>query len=161
MTIAAAGHAAAHGAAGAAGQVVPSGKSDTEQQILLLLILAGVIIFIQSERSGKGLSGVQFAALGVVGFFLLVLSQFWSEAALTFTILFVVSIILNSPKGIPLVPGSVGGSAGGSSLASQLAGNPTPASATVQNAPYTGPINQQGLGQGTSEAGGGSGAIHP
>lgn len=158
MTIAAAGHAAAHGAAGAAGQVVPSGKSDTEQQILLLLILAGVIIFIQSERSGKGLNGVQFAALGVVGFFLLVLSQFWAEAALTFTILFVVSIILNSPKGIPLVPGSVGGS---SSLASQLQGYPTPASATITPAPYTGTINQQGLGQGTSEAGGGTGAIHP
>lgn len=104
MTMAAVGHVASHAAtSGAASQVVPSGKSDTEQQILLLLILAGVIIFIQSERSGKGLDGVQFAALGVVGFFLLVLAQFWAEVAFAFTILFVVSIILNSPKGIPLI----------------------------------------------------------
>lgn len=147
MTIAAAGHAASHGAAGAVGQVVPGGESQTEQQILLLLILAGVIIFIQSERSGKGLNGVQFAALGVVGFFLLVLSQFWPEVAFSFTLLFLLSIILNSPKGIPLVPGAVGGSS-------------EPASSVVQNAPYTGTINQQGLGQGTSEAGGGTGALH-
>lgn len=104
MTIAAVGSAAGHAAThGAASQVVPSGKSNVEQQMLLLLILCGIIIFIQSERSGKGLNGVQFAALGVVGFFLLVLAQFWAEVAFAFTILFTVSIVLNSPNGIPLI----------------------------------------------------------
>lgn len=100
MTIAAVGHAASHGAAS---QVVPQGKSNQEQQILLLLVLAAVVIFIQADRTNKPQNGAQYAALGVVGFILLVLAQFWAEAALAMTILFVVSIILNSPNGIPVV----------------------------------------------------------
>jgi hypothetical protein len=99
---------------GAASQIVPSGKSDQEQQILLLLIASGVIIFIQHENSGKPQQGTQYAALGVVGFVLLFLAQFWPEVALTFTVLFVVSIVLNSPNGVPLIGGGSGGTGGGS-----------------------------------------------
>jgi hypothetical protein len=157
--MAAVGHAAAHTAShGAASQVVPTGKTDKEQQILLLLVLAGVIIFIQHDVSGKPQDGTQYAALGVVGFILLVLSQFWPEVALTFTVLFVVAVVLNSPNGVPLISkatsqnGSIpAGSSGGSGSGG---GNPTNA------APYTGSINSAGLGQGTSAAGGGTNALH-
>jgi hypothetical protein len=76
-------------------------------QIVMLLVLAGVIIFIQHDKSGKPQSGVQFAALGVVGFVLLVLAQFWPGVAFTFTILFVVAVILNSPNGIPIVGANI------------------------------------------------------
>lgn len=92
------------------------GGSDHEMQIILLLVLAGVIIFIQHDKSGQPQSGVQFAALGVVGFVLLVLASFWPDVAFLFTILFVVTVILNSPNGIPIVgqnivpnkPGEIG-----------------------------------------------------
>ena len=133
MTIAAASHVAAHGAAGAGSQVIPSGNTSEEQQILLLLVLAAVIIFIQHDKSGTTQNGTQYAALGVVGFLLLVLAQFWAELALTFTILFVVSIILNSPNGIPVIGGST----------------PTPAAGTPNKPGETGfgaaevPVNQQ------------------
>jgi ABC-type proline/glycine betaine transport system permease subunit len=121
MTIAAVGHAASHGAAT---QVIPQGKSDHEQQILLLLVLATVIVFIQHDASGKAQDGTQYAALGIVGFFLLVLTQFWPSVALTLTILFVISIILNSPNGVPLV--------------SKVASSTSPAS-TVAPLPSSGP----------------------
>jgi hypothetical protein len=109
MAMAMVGHAASHGAAS---QVIPQGHSDQEQQILLLLVLAAVIIFIQTENSSKALDGQQFAALGVVGFILLVLAQFWPEVALTFTVLFVLSIILNSPNGVPVIGGSTAAGSG-------------------------------------------------
>lgn len=148
MTIAAASHIATHGAAS---QVIPAGQSDKEQQILLLLILAGVIIFIQHDNSGKAQDGTQYAALGVVGFILLVLAQFWPDIAFTFTVLFVVAVVLNSPNGIPVIGKATQGAA---STTASTSSNPTSA------AEYTGVINAQGLGQGTSAAGGGTGAIH-
>jgi hypothetical protein len=86
-----------------AAQVTPKLQSDKEQQIMLLLILAGVIIFVQKQRSGKGQDGVQYAALGVVGFVLLMLANFWPDVAFLFTLLFVTAVILNSPKGIPFI----------------------------------------------------------
>lgn len=131
MTIAAASHVATHGAAS---QVVPSGNTSEEQQILLLLVLAAVIIFIQHDKSGNPQSGSQYAALGVVGFILLVLAQFWAELALTFTILFVVSIILNSPNGIPVI--------GGSSTPTPAAGTPNQPGETGFGAAEV-PVNQQ------------------
>jgi len=70
---------------------------------MLLLILAGVIIFIQKERSGKGQDGRQYAALGVVGFILLMLANFWPDMAFLFTLLFVTAVILNSPNGVPFI----------------------------------------------------------
>jgi hypothetical protein len=109
MTIAAVSHVASHGAAS---KVVPSGGSDDEQYILLLLVLCSVIVFIQHDASGKPQDGNQFAAIGVVGFLLLVLSQFIPELALTFTILFTVAIILNSPKGVPLISSATSASVG-------------------------------------------------
>ena len=131
MTIAAVSHVASHSAAS---QVIPSGKSDHEQQILLLLVLATVIVFIQTDKSGKQQSGVQYAALGVVGFFLLVLSQFWPSVALTFTILFVTSIILNSPNGVPVV-GKLAAKAG--VPGSGVVQNPAPLPKTGVNQPAT------------------------
>jgi hypothetical protein len=130
MTIAAVSHVASHGAAT---QVVPQGKSDHEQQILLLLILAAVIVFIQTDKSGKAQNGVQYAALGVVGFFLLVLSQFWPSVALTFTILFVASIILNSPNGVPVVNSLGKAGAPGSGVVL----NPSPLPTSGPNQPAT------------------------
>lgn len=96
----AASHATTHTAAS---QVVPSGNSNKEQQILLMMILAAVIIFIQHDSSGQKQDGTQYAALGVVGFILLVIAQFWAEFAFGFAVLFLLSVILNSPNGIPLV----------------------------------------------------------
>lgn len=103
MTVAAVSHVASHGAAST---VVPQGKSDQEMQILLLLVFCGAIIFIQHDKDGKPQDGAQYAALGVVGFLLLFLAQFWPELALTFTILFVVAVVLNSPNGVPLISSS-------------------------------------------------------
>lgn len=103
MTMAAARVAASHGAAS---QVIPQGSSDKEQQLLLLLIVAGIIIFIQHEKSGQPQQGTQYAALGVVGFGLLFLANFWPDGAFMFGLLFVLAILLNSPNGIPVVGGS-------------------------------------------------------
>lgn len=111
------------------------GGSDHEIQIVLLLVLAGVIIFIQHDKSGQAQSGVQFAALGVVGFVLLVIASFWPDVAFLFTILFVVAVILNSPNGIPIVgqnivpnkPGEVGfGAAAPGTTVNQATGQANP-----------------------------------
>lgn len=102
-----------------------AGKNETS--IILLLVLAGVVIFIQHDRSGKAQSGTQFAALGVVGFILLVLANFVPSLALVFTVLFVVSIVLNSPNGIPVI--------GNNSLSSLLTPNePVSQPTTTQGA---------------------------
>jgi hypothetical protein len=140
MTMAAAGlsaGAAKAGAGHAASQVIPQGKSNAEQQILLLLILAAVVIFIQTDKSGKQQSGTQYAALGVVGFILLVIAQFWAGFALGMTVLFVVSIILNSPDGIPVIGGSKGS-------ATELPTAASGASPTQQGAGEAPGINAEG-----------------
>jgi hypothetical protein len=72
-------------------------------EILLLLVSSAGIIFIDSVREGKGLEGQQFIALGVAGFILLFLGQFFPEIAFAFTLLFFVGVLLNSPNGIPFV----------------------------------------------------------
>jgi hypothetical protein len=72
-------------------------------EILLLLVSSAGIIFIDSVREGKGLEGQQFIALGVAGFVLLFLGQFFPEIAFAFTLLFFVGVLLNSPNGIPFV----------------------------------------------------------
>lgn len=109
--------------------------SNHEMQIVMLLIVAGVIIFIQHNNSGKEQNGVQYAALGVVGFVLLVLAQFWPDLAFAFTILFVLAVILNSPNGIPIVgqnvvpsqPGQVGfGAAAPGVTVNQVTGQANP-----------------------------------
>lgn len=107
MTMAAVGKvgakAAAHGASGLAGNV---GGGDNEELIIVMMVVSAGLIFIDHDRSGKPQDGNQFIALGIVGFFLLVLDQFWSELALAFAALFTVSIILNTPNGIPFIPSS-------------------------------------------------------
>lgn len=104
--MAAGGHVAAH-QAGVNYTGVPSGMGgDYNGEILLLLISSAGLIFIDNARSGKGQSGDQYLALGIMGFVLLFLGQFAPELAFAFTLLVFVAIILNSPNGIPFVPGT-------------------------------------------------------
>jgi hypothetical protein len=91
-------------------------------EILLLLVSSAGIIFIDGVRKGEGVEGQQFIALGVAGFILLFLGQFFPEIAFAFTLLFFVGVLLNSPDGIPFV--SSGGS-GSSSTTSSSATAPT------------------------------------
>lgn len=103
MVIAAGGKAAAHiGASQFAN--APSGMGgDYNGEILLLLISTGGIIFIDHARSGSGQPGDQYAALGITGFILLFIGQFWPEIAFAFALLILISVILNSPNGIPFM----------------------------------------------------------
>lgn len=103
MALAAAGKAGAHiGASQFAN--APSGMGgDYNGEILLLLISTGGIIFIDHARSGQGQPGDQYAALGITGFILLFLGQFWPEVAFAFALLIMISVVLNSPNGIPFI----------------------------------------------------------
>lgn len=90
----------------AASQVgsAPSGMGgDYNGEILLLLVSSAGIIFIDHARAGQPQPGDQYAALGIAGFILLFLGQFMPELAFAFTVLILVSIILNSPNGIPFM----------------------------------------------------------
>lgn len=91
-----------------------------EMQIVLMLVLAAVIIFIQHDSTGKPQDGIQYTAIGVVGFALLILAQFAPDIAFAFTILFLVAVILNSPNGVPLLS-----KAKSASSSSGSAGSPT------------------------------------
>ena len=111
MTVAA-GHVAAH-QAGVNVTGAPSGMGgDYNGEILLLLISSAGIIFIDNERSGKGQSGDQYIALGIAGFVLLFLGQFAPTVAFAFTMLIFISILLNSPNGIPFVQNAGSASTG-------------------------------------------------
>jgi hypothetical protein len=102
--LAAGGHFAAH--QGVASQTgVPSGMGgEYNGEILMLLASSAGLIFIDNARANKPQSGEQYLALGIMGFILLFLGQFAPEIAFAFTVLVFVSIILNSPNGIPFVP---------------------------------------------------------
>lgn len=103
MTMAAAGHVVGHSVASSAANT-PSGiHNDESEYILMLLAASAVLIFIDRDRSGKGQDGDQYIALGIVGGGLLLLGTFWPSGALAFAILFFVSIVLNTPNGIPFV----------------------------------------------------------
>lgn len=103
MTIAAASKVGAH-VAGSQFANAPSGMGgDYNGEILLLLISTGGIIFIDHARQGQPQPGDQYAALGITGFILLFLGQFWPEVAFAFTLLILISVILNSPNGIPFM----------------------------------------------------------
>lgn len=104
MTMAAAGMVAKHGATSAATSAF--GGGDNEELIIVMMVVSAGLIFIDHDRSGKAQDGNQYVALGIVGFFLLVLDKFWPELALAFAGLFTVSIILNTPNGIPFIPSS-------------------------------------------------------
>jgi hypothetical protein len=122
-----------------------SGGSGNEQQILLLLVLAGVIIFIQHDASGKAQQGTQFAALGVVGFILLVIAQFSPEIAMAFTVLFVVAVVLNSPNGVPLVSKATSYAAGSGNVDPNAVAPLSPAQVSVNTQPIIVPGSQTGL----------------
>lgn len=100
----AAGHIVSHQAASSVANA-PSGlNANQNQHILLMMVASGAIIFIDHARSGEPQTGNQYAALGVVGFALLFLGEFWPEMAFGISILILLSIILNSPRGLPFVP---------------------------------------------------------
>lgn len=102
MTVAAVTKVGAHAAAAGA----PTSGGDNDELIMIMLVISAGLIFIDHDRSGKPQDGNQFIALGIVGFFLLVLDRFWSELAIALAALFTVSIILNTPNGIPFVSSS-------------------------------------------------------
>lgn len=104
LAAAAAGHTGAH----AASSEIMGG--DVSTQIVLLLLGSGVVIFVQNARSGKPQNGGQYIAIGVVGFILLFMGEFIPEFAFALAALFFVSVLLNSPNGIPLID-SKGGNA--------------------------------------------------
>lgn len=104
MAIAAGGHVAAHQAVSSFGSA-PSGISaGSNEQILLLMAASAAMIFIDKDRSGEGQDGTQYLALGIVGFVLLFIGEFWPEGAFGMALLIFISIILNSPRGLPFVP---------------------------------------------------------
>jgi hypothetical protein len=136
--------AGAHFAGQGVAAGMPNGELNNNQSeyILLLLILCAVIVFIQHDRTGEPQSGTQYAAIGVVGFVLLVLAQFWPELAFTFTVLFFVSIVLNSPNGVPLISSSTSSSStsdsfGGVAIPNTVAGS-APESAANAASPSSG-----------------------
>jgi hypothetical protein len=98
----AATHAAGHAAASGLG-TGPSGMGDNGELIIVLMVISTGLVFIDHDRSGKPQSGNQYIAIGVVGFFLLLLSNFWPEMALAMAALFTVSIVLNTPNGVPFI----------------------------------------------------------
>lgn len=109
MALSAVGHVAASQIGSA-----PSGMGgDYNGEILMLLVSSAGIIFIDHARSGQPQPGDQYAALGITGFILLFLGQFWPEVAFAFTVLILVSIILNSPNGIPFIGKNSGGNSTG------------------------------------------------
>jgi hypothetical protein len=81
------------------------GMSSGHPQQVIIMLLAGsaVLVFVQHARSNTPQSGRQFIAIGIVGFLLLFVSEFASDIALAFATLFFIAILLNSPKGIPVV----------------------------------------------------------
>lgn len=103
MVMSAVTHVGASAAGGAVGHA-PSGMGgDYNSEILLMLVSTAGIIFIDHARSGQAQPGNQYAALGIVGFVLLFLGQFAPELAFGFTVLIMVSVIFNSPNGIPFL----------------------------------------------------------
>lgn len=97
------GKTAAHGAASSFGSAASNMGGDNDELIILLMVVSAGLIFIDHDRSGKPQSGNQFIALGIIGFVLLLLDRFWSEVAVGLAMLFTVSIVLNTPNGIPFV----------------------------------------------------------
>jgi len=106
MTMAVIGKTGAHAAASGFGNAASNVGGDNDELIIVMMIVSAGLIFIDHDRSGKPQDGNQFIALGIVGFFLLVLDRFWPELAVGLAALFTVSIILNTPNGIPFVPSS-------------------------------------------------------
>lgn len=84
-----------------AGAIAGGGSMNT--QILLMMTGSAVVIFVQNAKKGTPQQGDQFIAIGIVGFVLLFIASFWPEVAFGFAILFFVSVILNSPNGIPVI----------------------------------------------------------
>lgn len=110
----------------------PSGMGgDYNGEILMLLVSSAGIIFIDHARSGQPQPGNQYAALGIVGFVLLFLGQFWPEIAFAFTVLIFVSIIFNAPNGLPFI-------------SSANTGNSTGINPTAQGSTETSGINAVG-----------------
>jgi hypothetical protein len=72
-------------------------------QIVLLMSGAAVVIFVQNAKNGKAQDGNQYIAIGVVGFILLFLSEFFPSIGFAFAVLFFVAVMLNSPNGIPVI----------------------------------------------------------
>ena len=95
--VAAVGHTASH-----AGTSELYGGS-VSTQIVLLLLGSSVIIFVQNARMGRPQNGDQYIAIGIVGFILLFVSEFWPAIAFGFATLFFVAVLLNSPNGIPVI----------------------------------------------------------
>lgn len=77
---------------------------DSGTGTILMLVASGVLVFVDHARAGKPQDGNQYVALGVVGFALLFLGEFAPDLAFGFSLLILVSIILNSPNGLPFIP---------------------------------------------------------
>lgn len=85
-------------------QSLPTGtNSNHKGGILLLLILCGVVVTIQGDRSGTGVNGTQYIAIAIVGFFLLLMAEVVPTLSLAFAVLFAIAILLNSPNGVPFI----------------------------------------------------------
>src|SRR5450830_691559 len=84
-----------------AGGIASGGSMNT--QILLMMTGSAVVIFVQNAKKGNPQQGDQFIAIGIVGFVLLFIAAFWPEIGFGFAILFYVSVLLNSPNGIPVI----------------------------------------------------------
>lgn len=91
----------------------PAGMGgDYNGEIIMLLVSSAGIIFIDHAKNGQPQPGNQYAALGIVGFVLLFLGQFWPELSFAFTVLIFVSIIFNAPNGLPFIGANSGTNAG-------------------------------------------------
>jgi hypothetical protein len=96
---------AALGSAKARSALNPEGSFMGNNKELIILIMAGsaVLVFVQNTRRGQPQDGRQYVAIGVVGFFLLFFAEFAPSLAFAFALLFGLSVILNSPNGVPIV----------------------------------------------------------
>ena len=69
---------------------------------VLLIGTAGMILVDDLQGHGK-FNEIQFVALGIVGAIILFVGTFVPDLAFAFAALFALSVLLNSPNGIPFV----------------------------------------------------------
>lgn len=79
-----------------------------ETGTFVVLVGTGAVMLIDDLRSKGKFNEVQFVALGVVGAIILFVGTFVPQLAFAFACLFGLSVLLNSPTGIPLVVGTKG-----------------------------------------------------
>lgn len=73
----------------------------------IILVGSAGLLLVDDLRSSGAFNEVQFVALGVVGAILLFVGTFAPELAFAFASLFGLSILLNSPNGIPFVTSTI------------------------------------------------------